>query len=181
MNDSDFYAEAYNIRNFLDDFLPAWTTFDWYRDISADGFELVDAANPDLLPVNLDNQRLSLGEYVLFSSPGQSTSFTDSMLPCQLSKNRRGIPCVYYHVRLTSPLSLNIDMASGSFDCFLYLSTGVDLNATVIASNDDRSALTTNSHISYDHLPAGDYIIECTMESAPLPGDRPSFVLTIST
>lgn len=181
MNDTDFYAEAYNIRNFLDDFLPAWTTFDWYRDVSPFGFSVVDEANPDLLPVNLDNSRLALGDYAPFATPGQSTSFTDSMLPCQLSLNRRGIPCVYYHVHLSAPLSLRIDMTSGSFDCFLYLSAGTDLNATVIASNEDASTLSTNSHIGLDHLPAGDYLIECTMHSAPFAGDRPSYVLTIST
>lgn len=57
MTDQEFYAEAGRVVRYLDDYLPAWCTYDWVRDATAGAGFYLDEPSTSGEMSNLDNMR----------------------------------------------------------------------------------------------------------------------------
>jgi pimeloyl-ACP methyl ester carboxylesterase len=91
------------------------------------------------------------------------------------SVHRGGAYARYYTFTLTSTSTVTIDLASGTFDTFLYLLNGSGSGGSLVTSNDDFNG--TDSRISRS-LAAGTYTAEATSYSA---GRSGSFTLRIAS
>jgi hypothetical protein len=98
-------------------------------------------------------------------STAQSLSLTD----CDDS----GFRSDFFIVRLQAGQQVTIDMTSGAVDAFLFL---FDAGFNIVASNDDRTAGTTDARIVYTPTQDGYFIIGATSAVA---GQTGNYVLTI--
>jgi hypothetical protein len=173
MPDPDFYNEANNVRNYLDDFLPCWSTFDWYRDVYPyQGFTLADEANMDNSAVNLDNTTLALGGFISDTQLQASRTtalYTDITKTSVYSLNDRYSFANYFIIETLSTINLKLEMlAFGTIGdtVNMYVSKGWDIGGTIVAHQSATVATgifgdSVDFTLRYDHLPAGTYVIEC--------------------